>query len=94
MNGRRAPEHAISHARSKGRALPLLRDRVIGPLGVAQFVSAFGSAMVGLAWRLWRAPSDQTASRLFAFSILYLFILFAALLIEPALGALFGRGAA
>jgi heme O synthase-like polyprenyltransferase len=43
---------------------------------------------------LWRAPSDQAGSRLFAFSILYLFILFAALLIEPALGGLFGRGAA
>jgi hypothetical protein len=31
---------------------------------------------------------------LFAFSILYLFVLFAALLIEPALGGLFGRWAA
>ena len=35
--------------RSTSSAGSLLRDRVIGPLGVAQFISAFGSAMVGLA---------------------------------------------
>lgn len=31
-------------------ARSLLRDRVIGPLGIANFISAFGSAMVGLAF--------------------------------------------
>jgi protoheme IX farnesyltransferase len=84
----------------------LLYSLVLAPIGASPWLLGYagpgygalavlsGAAMVGLAWRLWRVPSDQTASRLFAFSILYLFILFAALLIEPALGGLFGRGAA
>ena len=50
-----------------------------------------GLLMVALAWRLWRAPSEQTAKQLFAYSILYLFILFAVLLAEHALGSWLGR---
>jgi protoheme IX farnesyltransferase len=84
----------------------LLYSLVLAPVGASPWLLGYagpgygalavlsGALMVGLAWRLWRTPSDQAASSLFAFSILYLFILFAALLIEPALGGLFGRGAA
>jgi heme O synthase-like polyprenyltransferase len=49
-----------------------------------------------LAWRLRvaRADDEKAAMQLFAFSILYLFILFAVLLVESGLGSLFGRAAA
>jgi protoheme IX farnesyltransferase len=53
-----------------------------------------GAIMVALAWRLYRAPAAATgpaAKRLFALSILYLFVLFATLLIEQSLVALVGR---
>jgi heme o synthase len=50
---------------------------------------ALGAAMVGLAWRvrIERDGSGVAAKRLFAFSIIYLFALFAVLLIEHAVGA-------
>ena len=55
--------------------------------------------MVAFAWRLC-ASSDRrergtaAAQALFAFSILYLFVLFAVLLVEHGLGGLIGRVAA
>ncbi len=52
-----------------------------------------GAGMIALAWRLWRVPSLRTARQLFGFSILYLFALFAVLLIEQGLG-LFARAVA
>ncbi len=52
---------------------------------------ASGALMIGLATRLWRAPSEPAAKRLFAFSIAYLFVLFAALLVEHGLGVTTGR---
>jgi MFS family permease len=43
--------HAVSSpAGTETTAWSLLQDRVIGPLGIASFISAFGSAMVGLAF--------------------------------------------
>jgi heme O synthase-like polyprenyltransferase len=50
--------------------------------------------MIALAWRVRRTsgrPGEQAARHLFAFSILYLVILFAALLAE---GLTFGRAVA
>ncbi len=46
--------------------------------------SAFGAGFLMLAWRVLKAPpgSKDAAKQLFAFSILYLFALFAALLAE------------
>jgi protoheme IX farnesyltransferase len=46
--------------------------------------SAFGAGFLTLAWRVLKAParSKEAAKQLFAFSILYLFALFAALLVE------------
>jgi protoheme IX farnesyltransferase len=56
--------------------------------GVTALVS--GIVMLALALRIWRegegALGPQAARQLFAFSILYLFILFAVLLIEGSLG--------
>ena len=52
-----------------------------------------GAAMVALAWRVWAAHDegarDQSGKRLFAFSILHLFLLFAMLLVDRMAGGLF-----
>ena len=65
-------------------ALPWL----LGYAGLAYGVVALvgGAAMVVLAWQLHRSPEKRIAKRLFGISILYLFVLFAALLIERGLG--------
>ena len=58
---------------------------------------ASGAAMAGLAWRLLAsreaAEAARTAGRLFGFSILYLVILFAALLLDDRLASLIGHAA-
>jgi heme o synthase len=63
--------------------------------GVAGAVYAVAAVAAGgliavLAWQLWTAgdgrPTDQAARRLFGFSILYLFVLFAVLLVDRAVG--------
>jgi heme o synthase len=65
---------------------------LLGYAGLAYGIVAIvcSAMMVALAWQLHRAPigaaGDAIARRLFAFSILYLFALFAALLIEQILG--------
>ena len=81
----------------------LLYALILAPVGVSPWLLGYaglaygalavvtGLLMVALSWRLWRAPSEQTAKQLFAYSILYLFILFAVLLAEHALGPWFGR---
>ena len=54
-------------------------DEIYGAVAVAA-----GAIMIGLAWRL-RAVGDggeREAKQLFAFSIIYLFLLFAALLLD------------
>jgi protoheme IX farnesyltransferase len=55
---------------------------------------AAGGLIAMLAWQLWTAddgrPTDQAARRLFAFSILYLFVLFAMLLVDRAVGTPLG----
>jgi protoheme IX farnesyltransferase len=64
-------------------ALPWL----LGYAGLGYGVLAIGAGtlMVALALRLYRAPSESTARLLFAYSIVYLFVLFAGLLIERVL---------
>jgi heme o synthase len=47
---------------------------------------AFGAVFLTLAVRLRRTPGDRPAKQLFAFSILYLFVLFASLIYEAAGG--------
>ena len=39
-----------------------------------------------LALNVWRDESGKAAGRLFGFSLIYLFVLFAALLVDNALG--------
>ncbi len=50
--------------------------------GVAAVLS--GAVMLALAWQVYveRGPADKASKQLFAFSILYLFLLFAVLLVE------------
>ena len=72
---------------------------LMGYAGLLYGVTALaaGIAMAGLACRLLlarkAAAAARTAGRMFAFSIFYLFILFAALLIDDRLASLIGRGA-
>lgn len=69
---------------------------LFGYAGLAYGFAALagGAMMVALSWQLWRAPSDRMARRLFAFSILYLFALFAVLLVERGVGGLLDRATA
>jgi len=61
---------------------------VSGMSGYFYFVSAvaLGAIFTAYAWALWRRYSDALARRTFRFSILYLALLFAALLIDHYLG--------
>jgi len=67
---------------------------LLGYAGLAYGIVAIagGALMVALAWQLRNAPTGASpagaaaAKRLFAYSILYLFVLFAVLLIEQVLG--------
>ena len=82
---------------------------VLAPVGVMPWLMGFaglaygiisiaaGVAFVWFAFRCWRMPSDDEkmvpAKRLFAFSIVYLFVLFGTLILEaalPGLAALLG----
>jgi protoheme IX farnesyltransferase len=69
------------------------------PMGVggrlyAALAIAAGLAMIHFAWRVYRTrrgpPANRAAMQLFGFSILYLFLLFAALVVEHGFG-LIGR---
>ncbi len=49
--------------------------------------AVLGALFVALAVRVWRSTSDKPAMQLFGFSILYLFALFATLLVDRAVAA-------
>ena len=84
----------------------LIYSLVLAPIGASPWLFGYaglaygmvaivgGATMVALSWQLRRTPSDRIAKRLFAFSILYLFVLFATLLAEWGFGVLMGRAAA
>jgi len=82
---------------------------LLAPVGVLPWLMGFaglaygivsiaaGAAFVWFAFRCWRMPSNDKAmvpaKRLFAFSIVYLFVLFGTLILEaalPGLAALLG----
>jgi heme o synthase len=78
-----------------------LYSLILVPLGIAPAVLGFagwlyltvsvvlGAVFLGLAWRLYTGKGDAigpVARRLFAFSILYLFAVYAALFIEQIVG--------
>jgi protoheme IX farnesyltransferase len=85
----------------------LLYALILAPLGVAPWILGYagpsygvtaaviGAAMVVLALRVRKERGGHDASKqLFGFSILYLFLLFAMLLVDRLSGALFGHFAA
>jgi protoheme IX farnesyltransferase len=60
-------------------------------LGVAGPIYATGAgvlslAFTGMAMRVWRDDGERSARQMFAFSLVYLFLVFALLLIERAVG--------
>jgi protoheme IX farnesyltransferase len=88
----------------------LLYSLVLAPVGAAPWFLGYagwpyglvavacGALMAALAWRLRRAgagpAAEAAARRLFGFSILYLFVLFAALLVERAVATILAGGPA
>jgi protoheme IX farnesyltransferase len=82
----------------------LIYSLVLAPVGVAPTLFGFaglaygavalacGAAMIALAWRVYRERTGPAAAsaakRLFAFSLLYVFVLFAALLADNTLARL------
>jgi protoheme IX farnesyltransferase len=76
----------------------LLYTIILVPLGIAPWLLGYtgpiygvvatvgGAIMLALAIRIVNDNTDRTAKHLFAFSILYLFLLFAFLLVDHALG--------
>jgi heme o synthase len=80
----------------------LIYSLILAPLGVAPFFLGFAGLVYGVAAsvlgivfllfaldiyrRSKGAAADSAARRLFAYSILYLFLLFAILLVEPMIG--------
>ena len=85
----------------------LLYSILLAPVGALPFLFGYTGALYGAvsivagilfivaAWRLYRAPEGEatvsSAKGLFGYSILYLVLLFAVLLIDQAFGVSFGR---
>ena len=65
-----------------------LTPTLIGTVGLLYGISAavLGAAFVYGAWRVWREASDRHCKRLFGYSIVYLFLIFLALVIDRAAG--------
>ena len=86
----------------------LLYTLLLAPLGVSPWLLGFTSALYGavavvtgaimvlLAVQVYRevSPADRACRHLFAFSILYLFLLYAVLLVDRGWGGLIARVAA
>jgi protoheme IX farnesyltransferase len=102
------PMLPVVSGRAETRRQILLYSLLLVPIGAAPWLLGYAGALFGgtalatgflivaLAWRVMRSTDlgsgERAAMRLFAFSILYLFLLFAVLLIDNRLGAIFGRG--
>jgi protoheme IX farnesyltransferase len=83
----------------------LLYTLILVPLGIAPWAFGYTGALFGitaavmdvvmvtLAWQVLREirPAERASRNLFAFSILYLFLLFAVLLVERGWGGLITR---
>jgi heme o synthase len=86
----------------------LLYTAILVPLGVTPWLFGYtgplygttavaaGAIMMALGWQVLRErrPAERASRNLFAFSILYLFLLFAVLLVERGWGGLIARLAA
>jgi protoheme IX farnesyltransferase len=100
------PMLPVTAGRAETRRQILIYSLLLVPLGVAPALMGFagltyggiavaaGAVFVALALRLHRigdgAGTDAAAKALFGYSILYLFVLFAAMLIENRVHAMFG----
>jgi len=83
----------------------LLYTLILVPLGIAPWLLGYtgaiygtvavvsGAIMLMLSWQVLRerAPAERASRNLFAFSILYLFLLFAVLLVDRGWGGLIAR---
>ena len=83
----------------------VLYTLILVPLGLAPWLFGYagwayglialvtGALMLVLAWQVFceRRPAERASRHLFAFSILYLFLLFAVLLVEQGWGGALGR---
>jgi heme o synthase len=83
----------------------LLYTAVLVPLGIAPWLFGYtgalygatavatGAIMLGLGWQVLRErpPAERASRNLFTFSILYLFLLFAVILVERGWGGLIVR---
>jgi protoheme IX farnesyltransferase len=101
------PMLPVTSGRAVTRRQILLYSLLLAPLGVAPYALGFaglvygvvatvgGAVFLALALRLFRlgdAPgSDAAAKALFGYSILYLFMLFAVMLVENRVQVLFGQ---
>jgi len=65
-----------------------LAPTALGTVGMLFGVTAavLGVAFVFSAWRVWRDASDRNCKQLFSYSILYLFLIFLALVVDRAIG--------
>ena len=106
----RVPMLPVVAGLTETRRQILIYSAVLVPVGAAPWLLGYagalygatalaaGLAMVAFAWQVrceqGGERAERAAKRLFAFSILYLFILFAVLLIERGLGGLLARAAA
>jgi protoheme IX farnesyltransferase len=106
----RVPMLPVVAGAAETRRQILLYSLILVPVGAAPWALGYadalygvtaliaGGAMVALSWQLWAEGSGQDAARhagrLFGFSILYLFILFAVLLAEGIWAGLFAHAAA
>ena len=106
----RVPMLPVVAGAAETRRQILLYALVLVPIGAAPWLLGYadalsgmtallaGGVMVLLSWQLWVQGSGQQAARhagrLFGFSILYLFILFAVLLAEGVWAGLAGRAMA
>jgi heme o synthase len=86
----------------------LLYTAILVPLGIAPWLLGYAGALYGitavaagaimmvLGWQVLREqrPAERASRNLFAFSILYLFLLFAVLLVDRGWGGLIARLAA
>jgi protoheme IX farnesyltransferase len=103
----RVPMLPVVAGAEETRRQILLYSLVLVPVGAAPWLLGYagaiygstallaGALMVAFAWRVRSEREGERAERvahqLFAFSILYLFVLFAVLLVETGLGGLAGR---
>jgi heme o synthase len=105
----RVPMLPVVAGAEETRRQILLYSAMLVPVGAAPWLLGYahaiygvtallaGALMVAFAWRVRRERegerAERAAHRLFAFSILYLFVLFAVLLVEGGTGDLLSRAA-